>query len=312
MTQTLFDQDQMDVDPELLPPKDAAERVFVPEVVDEEAAETAHALAIQESLPPGFNLLGLLRFLPDVRMKQRLDSLASEAKSLKVKGGGADAVIAADGLLARIRAGISEITSAFEEPASLANQLHKRLTGLRADFVKNGSDALEALGRDLRTEQKRLEDVAREATRLSQVAADKQVKRDAVKAVKDAKASGAPPEVVEAMKTQAQLVTAPPVAPPIVAPTLASSTIVEKWRVRFKGTPDGAEPNPSVVDLNAQQEEMFMALLDAVRAGTVTRAALEINWSYLNKRAGSDKKAFSIPGLEAYDDGGTRSKSTRR
>jgi len=46
----------------------------------------------------------------------------------------------------------------------------------------------------------------------------------------------------------------------------------------------------------------------AIAEGRVPLAAIEINWSYLNKRAGAEKTALAIPGIEAVDEGNARRK----
>lgn len=288
----LFD---LDIEPE---PEQPEIDVLEPEVV---------SLQIRQSLPAGFNLPTLLRFLPDIRLKQRAEAAAEKALAIDVSEEGG--LLAADAALVPLRESIEAITRDFEDPTSLANQLHKRLTGLRSDFSKVASAALETVSRRVYAENKRQEAMAAEARRKAQDAADKQAREDAKKAADAAKAAGQSKAVVETLKQQAKTAVAAPVASPAPAPMLASTSTVPKWKVRFVGTPSDGTANPEIDELTAQQQEQMRKVLLAVGNGQLPLAVtLGLNWSYLNKRAVAEKTTFEMLELEAFDEGGTRKK----
>lgn len=276
-----------------------------PEVLP--AGDPAGELVLARSLPEGFNLPALLRFLPDVRLKQRADALAADALAIDVTVEGG--LVAADEALAPLRESVTEIETCFEDPTSLANQLHKRLTGLRTDFCTAAKAALETVSKRIAAEKRRLDQVALEAQRAAQAAADKQARADAQKAADAAKAAGQSKTVVAQLKEQAKVAVAPPVASPVRTPVLASTSVVAKWKARFVGSPADADPNPEVADMTADQQEQLRRVLLAVGNGQLPLAVCAgLDWSYLNKRAAAEKKTFEMPQLEAFDEGGTRKK----
>src|SRR5688572_24872334 len=125
---------------------------------------------VEQVLPAGFNLRALLTFLPDIRLKQKLDADAEAALAIDITvPAGLQAV---DAALPNLRAQAAHIAECFEEPTSLANQLHKRMTGLRADFLKRGNEAVETLGLRLVREKRRRDAIAAEEQRKLQAKAD--------------------------------------------------------------------------------------------------------------------------------------------
>lgn len=265
---------------------------------------------VQLILPDGFDLRALLTFLPDVRLKRELEALAAEATALAVTG--RDGLLAADALRPKVKAKIDEIVGCFAEPCSLANQLHKRLTGLRADFLAAGDASLVSLDKRMYAETKRLDDLAAASAREAQAKADAEARERAAAAARTAEQQQAPAPIVEALKAQARTATAPPVASPTPAPTLANTTTVPNWKARFRGADPQRDPNPATAVLNAHEEEQLRALLDGIREARVPIAAVAVDWSYLNARAGKEKTTFDVPGIEAYDAGSTRSKPKGR
>lgn len=256
----------------------------------------------------GFDIEALLTFLPDVRLKAALDVSAEQALAIDVQK---DGVAAADRAVADLRAQIKRIEQCFEAPTSLANQLHKRMTGLRSDFIKAGSDAASIVGTRIVAEQRRLKAIEDDARRKAQEEADRIAREQAARAAEAAQRQQAPPAVVERLQEQAKTATAPPVASPRRAPTLASSTVVEKWRGRFKGCEAEAVAQPETSEMSVAQLHQLRALLQAILDGTAPTTAIQVDWSYVNRRAAAEKTTFAIAGLEAYDEGGLRGKARR-
>ena len=124
---------------------------------------------------------------------------------------------------------------------------------------------------------------------------------------------GAPAPVVQALKRQAEVATAPPVAVSAgaAAPVMQNSTVVTTWKARIVGTPGSEDPNPTMADLSAAQRQAILGLMKDVVEGRAPLAVFELNWSYLNSRAKADKKTLAIPGIEAVEIGSVRAKSAR-
>ena len=136
-------------------------------------------------------------------------------------------------------------------------------------------------------------------------------KAAAQKAVDDATKHAAPPQVVEALKQRVETVTAPPVPTPAPVPALQNSAAVARWKARFVGTLPGAEAQPETKDLTGAQMVSLMALLKAIIDGHAPLALVDVNWSAANAKAKAEGTTMAVPGLEAYDDGGTRAKGRR-
>lgn len=268
------------------------------------------SLALSRSLPQDFNLPLLLQFLPDVRLKQKVDALAAQALAIDVtKDGG---LKLADAALGRVKDGLAEIERDFADPTSLANQLHKRLTGLRADFSAAGTDACSVVSKRVYTETQRLAALAAETRRKTQEAADKEAQDAARKAAEEAAKAGVPKEVVSEMKQAAKTATAPPVAQ-VSTPLLTRNTVKADWRARLVGTlPESDEPNPAVKDMTPVELASLGTLVHAIAIKQVPLPAIkELDWGYLNKRASAEKTTMQIPGLEAYDAGRVQAKPRR-
>lgn len=282
-----------------------------PDAVDRPAGE----LALVQSLPAGFNLTALLTFLPDVRLKQRLELTATQALAIDVRA--ECGLEEADAALAPLRNEIRNIELCFDGterdpgPTVLSNQLHKRLTGLRADFCAFGRDAVDVVGKRIVAEHRRRQVLADEERRQAQVRADEQARADAKRALESAQADGASKGELKELRREVKTAVAPPVAA-VAPPAPQSVAAVAVWRCRVRGTPEDAEPNPDLTELTAPQQEMVLRVLDAIRADPSKLAAIQLNWSYLNKRAAAEKTTFDFPGLEAVDLGGTRAKGRRR
>lgn len=267
-------------------------------------------MALAEVLPQDFPLPTLIRFIPDPALKAALDVAVREAGAIEVEGPAG--LQAADMASAHLRGAMRDIETHFAEPVTLANSLHKRLTGLRGEWVRPGLDAATELSRRMATERTRLERIAAEERRRQQEEANRIARAEALARAKAAEQAQAPPQVVEQMKAQAETVQAPPVPVAPVVPTLAHTTGTKTWKARVKGTPADAEPIPDTAALTPVQHLQVVELLKAIVAGDVPIVAVKLNDSYLNSRAKAEKQTLSIPGIEAFEEVGTRSKPGRR
>lgn len=278
------------------------------------AAQTAPApaapLALVEVLPADFPLPILTRFVPDARLKVTLSDAVLGALAVPVTG--ADGLVAADQALATVRASVKAIEAHFEEPTRIANDLHKHLTRTRGEWTAAGVDAVTVVGRRIASEKARLDGIAREERRKAQEQADADARAARAAEAKAAQAQGAPAAVVQQMQQQAAVATAAPVPVVSAAPVLASTTVTKTWKARVKGTPADAEPRPQMADLTAPQQSQVRELMAAVIAGTLPLTLFEINWSVLNDRAKGEKGTLALPGIEAYEETGTRAKPGRR
>jgi hypothetical protein len=259
------------------------------------------------SMLDGLSLQALLGFLPDVKMKRELTALADAALAVKVEGKAG--VEAADAALVPLRDGIKNVMACFAQPVSEANALHKRLTGLRADFIASGEIALDHVGRCIVAETRRLDAEAAAVERQTQMLADESAKKTAAAAVKMAEEQNAPPLVVEALKAQAEVATAPPVALGNARPSLKGASISTKRKARLKSSPEGSEPNPATKDLTDAEIPSVMLVLQAIVNGKAPLSYIDLNWGIINRDANAG--AFSVPGLETFEDGSLRKRPSR-
>lgn len=297
--------DELELAIELEP--DVALEIKPDAVIEPSAAIVSSALV--EILPADFPLPLLVKFIPNPALRTAADDAAAYALALPVEG--AEGIQSADVALTALRISLTAITAHFEEPTKIANDLHKRLTGIRGEWQTAGTEAVRVVGQRIFTEQRRLQAIADEARRQAQAAADQRAREDARRAAADAAKNQAPAPVVEEMKRQAETVTAPPVAASTPPPVMRGSTTVTTWKARIAGTPASDEPNPPTEDLTPAQRVKVFELLKAIVDGKAPLAAIEINWSYLNKRAKADKGTLAIAGIEPYEEGGVRAKGSR-
>lgn len=302
--------DDLDIEPDTEPQvrqstRDAFDAVGQPM----DGGDDDKLVTLAKFLPEGFPLLTLLRFLPDVKLKQHAVECAQRARAIDVTTptGLADGEVA----LEAVRASVHTIESAFNDPVSLANQLHKRLTGLRADFCDDANAAATALSKRLYAEKQCRDAVVELERRRVQAAADEQARKDAAQLAKDAASRQAPPHVVSMLQEQAKTMTAPPVSTSIAAPSLGRSTAIERWKARLKTTASGAEPNPAMADLTPSQRLEAEKFFDAVSHREVPIVCAAIDWPELNRKANAERKTFAVPGMEAFDDGSLRGKGKR-
>lgn len=295
---------------EMLEIEPMAESTSAPVLEIEPAPETSTALApLATVLGADVALPQLIRFVPDVRLRAAVQEATTYALNVKVDG--EEGLKAADVALTALRRTVGAVTEHFAEPTAIANSLHKRLTGIRGEWVEAASTAIKTVGNRIFAEQRRLEAIAAEARRKAQDEADRQAREDARRQAEDAKKNQAPAAVVQEMEQRAETAKAAPVAPVQSATKLAGVTTVTSWKARLANASADTEPNPEIGEMTPVQLACVKTLLSAILEGRAPIAAIEINWPYLNKRAGADKSTLSIPGVEAFEVGSTRAKAAR-
>ena len=265
--------------------------------------------ALMEVLPADFPLPSLIKFVPNPQLRVAADQSAAYALGVEVSG--AEGLQRADVALTTLRASLKAIEDHFAEPVEIANKLHKGLTGTRAEWLSRGKQAIETVGRKVYAEQRRLEAIEAEVRRKAQEEADRQAREAARREAEAAAKAKAPAPVVEELNRQAQTATAAPVRTATPAPTMRGTSVVSTWKARIAGTPGSDEPNPDISALTPAQRAQVLVLLKAIIDERAPITAIAIDWSYLNKRAKSDKSTLRIPGIEAFEDGGVRAKGTR-
>lgn len=258
------------------------------------------------------DLVRLLQFVPPVELKHRADAAAAVALAIDVTG--VAGVEAADRALAPIRAAIAEIERGFEDPTSLAFQLHRRMTGLRTEFKKLADEALATVGKRIYDEDKRIKDAVAATQLAAQADANAQAREDAARHAEAAAAAGAPAEVVTTMFTAAAAATAPPVPALARVPQRTTTSSVKKYKARLRSTLPNAEPNPAMNELTASQQAEVRAWMRATANGEpgTKLTYFEISWSDVNADAAKQGTTFACPTLETFDAGGTRAKPGRR
>lgn len=276
--------------------------------------EAGVPLALQQPLmqilPADFPLPALIRFVPDPAIKAALDQAVSYALTLEIKGGGQPALDQADRAVTALSDALKTVDAHFEEPAAIANQLHKQITSVRGEWAKAGKEAKDTIGRAIYAELKRLTDLENERRRQEQDAANALARQQAEADAKAAEKNQAPPQVVEQLKKRVETAVAPPV--PVAAPVkMAGTSVVTTWKARIKGTPADADPNPDMAEITPEQRDQVIEMLKGIVAGTVPITVIELSWSVLNARAKSDKGTLAITGIEAYADGAVRSRGRR-
>lgn len=288
-----------------------ADPAVEPEVDPTPAPATAIvSSALVEILPADFPLPVLARFIPNAALRVAVDDAARYALSVSVEG--PDGLKRADLALSALRTSLKAIDEHFDEPTRIANDLHKRLTGIRGEWQATGKAAAQTVGQRMYAEQRRLEDIAAEERRKAQAEADRQAREAAKREADEAARNQAPAPIVDELHRQAETATAPPVAAPHSAPpALKGSSTVTTWKARLVGTSGAEEPNPCSADFTVAQRGQALTLLKAILDGRAPLTAVEINWSYLNSRAKADKSTLAIPGIEAFEVGGVRAKSAR-
>ena len=297
----------LDIEPE--PGEDM--RDLLPSVKPPTAEPAAPAaLAIAEVLPSDFPLPALVRWVPNLALRRELQQVTGDALGIDVRGAGC--LQAADIALGRLRATIKTVEQHFEEPADIAYRLHKRITGLRSEWLHDAVDTVQVVGRRIAVENQRLKAISYYHLLNYHEKADAETREQRRREAEAAAKQGAPEPIVQQMRHAAAVATAAPVPVNPIAPTLASTTVTKTWRARIAGTPADAEPRPAMADLSPAQQLEVRKLLGEIVAGRLPLTLLELNYSALNDRAKAEKGTLAIPGIEAYEDIGTRAKPGRR
>jgi hypothetical protein len=297
--------DQIDFDD--LPPQAATLSDAEIEIEAPRTTELAR-VPIAEVLPADFELSALLKFVPNQALKAQADQATAYALSLDAKG--AEGLQRADRALTVLREAQAAITENFREPTERAHAIHKTLTSKRSEWLKPGEDALKLVGRRVWEEERRLEAIETEKRRKAQEEADKAAREAAVREAEAAAKANAPAVVVEELKKQAETATAPPVTSTF-APSLSGTSTVTKWKGRIAGTPADAEPHPDMDQITPAQRLQVIEAMKGVIAGTVPITFFGFNWKNIDARTTADKTTFNVPGFEAWQDGGARSKGRR-
>lgn len=264
--------------------------------------------ALMQVLPADFPLPALIKFIPNAQFRVEAEQAATYALSLEVNG--QEGLQRADLALTTLRAAQRAIEDHFADPIDIANKLHKGLTSTRSEWLSAGKSAVETVGRRVYTEQRRLEAIAADERRKAQAEADRIAREAARREAEEAEKAKAPETVVKELKRQAQTATAAPVAAAAPA-ALRGTSVVTTWKARPSGTSGADAPNPCTEEMSVAQAEQFMVLLRAIVDGKAPVCAVQPDWSYLNKRAKADKSTLQIPGVEAFEEGGTRAKGSR-
>ncbi len=268
------------------------------------------SLGLMTVLPADFPLPSLIRFVPDPALKAQIDAAAEAALGLEVVG--ASGLQQADKALASVRAAVKAVREHFDEPASQAHALHVAITSCRGQWTQAGETAITVVGRRIAAETARLQVIADGERWKAQAEADAREREARYRQAEEAARQAVPEHIVENMRQEAETATAPPVAPVTAPPPLASTTILQTWKARPAGTPADAEPNPEIGDLSPMQAGEIRKLMRAAADGLESLAAFSIDWSYINRRAKAEGKAFKMTGLEAYQESSTRAKPGRR
>lgn len=278
--------------------------------IDEDEPEAPATRALVDILPADFPLPALVKFVPDERLRLTLRGAVETALAVKVDG--PDGMVAADAALGPVRAAIAAIEDAFKEPARIAYELHRQITSRRAEWIADGTRAVQTVGDSIIRERRRLEQIAAEERRKAQDEADRKAREDRQREAEAAKAAGAPKAAVKELEQQAKTATAPPVSRAVGAPPpLTNSTAVTRYGARLAGTPANDDANPGLDMVTPPQRLKVFELLKGILDGKAPLTCIELNWSYLNKRAAAEKTSFQMPGLEAYEIDSLRGKGRR-
>lgn len=269
------------------------------------------ALPLQDILGAGVALPTLVRFVPDERLRENLALAIEKAGAVAVANTGAEGLLLADAALIDLRNCLTAIETNFDEPKKIAHQLHKGLTSTLALWCMPGTAAIASLTRAVTTEQARIRKIEDDARRAAQADADRRAREEAKRRADAAAAQQAPRQVVQEMRQAAKTVSAPPVPTQTTLPAMRGHTPVTTWKARLAGCATEAESNPAIGAMSPIELAQVRRLLEAILAGTGPFAAIDINWSYLNKRAAAEKSTLAIAGIEAYEVPGLRARGAR-
>jgi hypothetical protein len=298
-------------------PQDASDDpVFDAAAVDDPTFDEPIAIAVVETaalvqvLPADFPLPKLIKFCPDERLRVAIEQATAYALAIDVTG--PEGIQRADLALGKLRDALKDAAESFAEPKKLAHQLHKHITTKESEWCGPGEQAAMTVGNRIWQEKRRLEQEAAEARRKEQAEADRHAREAARKEAEAAAAAKAPEPIIEELKRQAEVATAPPVARTASVAPMRSNTTVTTWKARPASATADRDPNPEIADMNAAETADVMTLLQAIVAGRAPLRAIAVDYRYLNARAKADKKTMDIPGFVAFEEGSARGKGGRR
>lgn len=272
--------------------------------------ETAPLMQI---LPADFRLPVLTRFIPNPEVKARIDKALTYAKSIAIEGQGQEALTTVDAALSELNAAIARGEAEFKDPAEIAFELHRHVTGTRGAWVNDAKAEVKRIGNAVWRESNRLkEEAAREQRRL-QDEANAKARAEADAEAARAAAARAPAPVIEKLQERARTAVAPPVAPLQSAPLMTDNSVVTTWRARLASTPEDAdELAPALTSLSKDEQADVLKLFAAIAGGRTDLLSLvSVNFGAINKLAVSQESTFNVPGFVAFKTGGTRKKAQR-
>lgn len=271
-------------------------------------------MPLMQILPADFRLPVLTRFVPDLAIKKALDDALVYLQAIEIEGQGREGITRADAGLSEVNARIAAAEAHFEDPASIAFELHRHVTGTRASWVTDAKAVVKSKGNAVWKEGERLKAEAAKEQRRIQDEANAKARQEAEEAAALAKKNQAPPAVVQKLEERAKTATAPPVPAPVsAAPLMTDNSVVTTYKAKFVSTPDDAEGvHPDITKLSPAELGDIKVLLKAIVDGrTDLLSLLSIEWGKLDKLAVSQEGTFSVPGFVAFKTGGTRKKATR-
>jgi hypothetical protein len=307
------DDDDMGINETTMPTVDATPQPVI------EVQLQPETMPLMEILPADFRLPVLTRFVPDPTVKARIDKALAYAKTIQIEGKGQDALARMDPALEELNAAIAVGEALFKEPAEIAFELHRHVTGKRAEWVNAPKAEVKSIGNAVWKETERLKEVAAAEQRRIQEEANAKARAEAAQAAADAEKNKAPAPIVEKLQQQAKSA----VAPPVPAPTRpfggfggssSSNTVVTTWKARLDSASEDAEEQaPALTSLSDAERADVLKLFKAIVDGRHDLLSLvSVNYGAINKLAVAQESTFNVPGFVAYKTGGTRKKAARR
>lgn len=272
------------------------------------------SLPLMEILPADFRLPVLTRFVPNPEVKARIDKALTYAKSIEIEGKGQEALALADVALSELNAAITRGELEFEDPASIAFELHRHVTSRRAEWVTDAKAIVKRMGTAVWKETERLKSAAAAEQRRIQDEANAKLREEAEREAAAARKNQAPAQVVQKLEERAKTAVAPVVATPPAAPPMTDNTVVTTWKARLSSTSEDADKlAPALTSLSKDEQADVLKLFAAIAGGrTDLLAYVSVNYGAINKLAVAQESTFSIPGFVAFKTGGTRKKAQRR
>lgn len=273
----------------------------------------ADTMPLMQILPADFRLPALTRFVPDLAIKARIDTALTYVQSIEIEGKGLEALKLIDAGLNELNAAIAAGEAHFEEPASIAYDLHRHVTGTRGAWVNDPKAVVKKIGTAVWKETERLKAAAAAEQQRLQDEANAKAREEARIAAEQAAKNRAPAPIIEKLEQQAKTATAPPVIAQAVAPPLSDNSVVTTWKARLASIAEDAdEQAPALTALTPEQRQDVIRLFKAIVDGRHDLLSLvSVNYGAINKLAVAQESTFNVPGFVAYKTGGTRKKAQR-